>query len=808
MIKQKKVIFLIVSLLVFLIPNISESKSSTREAHSLYNEAISAYRRRHFNLAKQTLYELIEKYPDDRITSIARSNLATMLKDLKEYDKAIELYKEIIEKSDEKTEKEGAKLQLVGVLYSIHRYREGIELLNKWIKEKEKDIDEEKTNFKKENLINDLVNLNLELVKFYMQTGSKDEAWLLLEKFMVRKKEGDQKAFDALLDMAIRSGEVDKLINTINQSYYLEEKVRFSYLADCYLALGRKDKAIESLKSINGYDEKADILKKLIDMQISANLLDDAIFNLEKVVRNSPDWQNYRKLGHCYFLKGNKEKAVEVWRTPLTKRRYGRTQEQYMNITAVFIEHQLLEQALEAFDEARNDVGDNSIFAEEKAAVLEALGREKEAMEEYLNVLSRGEYKSEIFDKLYNAKIEDFSLEDRLNSLNNGYYNQAINQALIELYFRKTRLEDIDKLANLINSDDAIFYDDLFFNKLKQEALLVPEDFHFILMKKMMEKRKNSILELKLASLILNMPEYSEKWKKEAYKYAKNTAISDLIIDSDLKYELFLQLSDYAFKYMKSVKDANSYLDLLLAQKVIAPSKEQIIRANLKKAMINTYMSNFTDSEKILSETGSILDKSNREGGLTILEREEFIMQKKVEEARLKAHKGEYQEALNLLKDIIENHKEGDWVNDGLEIALEIVRYSVGDFSALEHRLKSERFIACGQNSEAIKEIDLALKAVPASSTALIADLEADKIMLTSDDSDFNELSNKIKLFMAKYPDNLKNADIGDFKIKLMQRLNKSKDEIDEEMRTYIINFPSDLRSEKYKKSLENGVKK
>jgi hypothetical protein len=259
---------------------------------------------------------------------------------------------------------------------------------------------------------------------------------------------------------------------------------------------------------------------------------------------------------------------------------------------------------------------------------------------------------------------------------------------------------------------------------------------------------------------------------------------------------------------MKSVKDANSYLDLLLAQKVIAPSKEQIIRANLKKAMINTYMSNFTDSEKILSETGSILDKSNREGGLTILEREEFIMQKKVEEARLKAHKGEYQEALNLLKDIIENHKEGDWVNDGLEIALEIVRYSVGDFSALEHRLKSERFIACGQNSEAIKEIDLALKAIPASSTALIADLEADKIMLTSDDSDFNELSNKIKLFMAKYPDNLKNADIGDFKIKLMQRLNKSKDEIDEEMRTYIINFPSDLRSEKYKKSLENGVKK
>ncbi|MBP5467970.1 MAG: hypothetical protein J6Z11_01845 [Candidatus Riflebacteria bacterium] len=61
---------------------------------------------------------------------------------------------------------------------------------------------------------------------------------------------------------------------------------------------------------------------------------------------------------------------------------------------------------------------------------------------------------------------------------------------------------------------------------------------------------------------------------------------------------------------------------------------------------------------------------------------------------------------------------------------------------------------------------------------------------------------------MVKYPDNLKNSDIIDHKIKLMQRLNKSQDIIDEEMKSFINNFPSDLRSEKYKQSLENGGKK
>ena len=764
------------------------AKTYSQEASELYSEAVRAYRTRHFNLAKECFYKMIEQYPDDRLTDIARSNLAVLLRDLKEYDKAIEMYKEVIEKSSDEREKVTAKLQLVDVLYTVHRYREGIELLEDWVKKEPQNVE-----------------LVRKLAQFYLQSGNKDEAWLLLERFV---EKGEKEAFDDLLDLAIRSGEVDKLLNSLDSHRSrLKASVYSSYLADCYLALGRKDKAIEALKDNKDYEKDISILKKLSDIQISANLIDDAITTLEKLVSYLPtDWQSLRKLGHCYFIKKNKQKAVEVWKRPL-RRRYGSSQELYINFTTVLIEHQMLEEALEAFDEARDALHQDTLFAEEKAAVLEALGREKEAMEENLNVLSDGIYKPEIFEKLYKAKIDGFSLENRLNSLNDGNFNQAIIQALIELYFRNAKMADIDKMVALVDSQSAIFFDDLFYDRLRQEALLVPEEFHFALMKRMMEARKNSSLELKLAALMLKMPEYNEKWQKEAFDFAKKAAENKSMADSDLKYELLLKLADFSFNFLKSPKEADNYLSMLINAKVIAPTKKKIIEAKLMSAMLNTYMSDFPKSEEILEEVGSILDRNDYSGGLRRLEQEEFLMQQKVEIARLKAHMGQYQEALDSLKDVIENHKEGDWVNDGLELALNITRYSVGDFSAINHKFKAERLSACGEKSQALEEIDAAIKALPASSTYLIADLEADKIML-SDNINFDDLSKSIMQFLKKYPENLRKADLVEYKIKLMQRSNFSQDKIDEEMRSFIANFPSDLRSGKFKHSLENGVKK
>lgn len=789
--------YLVVSLIIATLINIlflssvAECKNYNAEVSNLYNEAIRAYRTRHFNLAKQTFYKIIEEYPDDYMADPARYNLANLLRDLKEYDKAIEIYKQIIEKSNP-NDASNAKIELVSLLYSIHRYREGIELLEGWLKSDKVTYDRDE--------------LACKLAQFYLQSGNKDEAWLLLEKHMER---GNKKAFDELLDLAIKSGEVEKLLSTLdNHRAKLRVSVYSSYVADCYLALGRKDKAIEAIKENKDYVKDTSIMKKLADIQISANKIDDAIDTLEKTVAFLPyDWQSLRKLGHCYFLKNDKTKAIEVWKKNLN-RRFSNNQENYLNYTSVLIEHQLLKEALEAFDDARKSLGSQTLFAEERAAVLEALGRDDEAMEENLNVLADGIFNQEVFDKLYNAKIDNFDLEKRLTELNKTGFSQAINQALIEFYFRKARLEDINKMSKLIDARSTIFFDDLFYDRLKQEALLVPEEFHFSLIKKMIEARKDSALELKLASLILKMPEYNEKWIKDAYNYAKNTANSEVIADSDLKYELYFNLADFAFNVLKSPKEADSYLAMILKRNLFQPTKNCLLNAKLMRAKLQTYMSNLSDAESILNEVATILDGIDMSGDLNQLEKEEFLMQQKVEMARLKAHLGKYQEALYVIKDVIEGHKEGEYVNDALELALEITRYSLGDFSAINHILSSERYAASGNNIEAVKELDESIKALPASSTKLIADLEANKIMLSFNEKNFNEIIENIKKYNENYPDSLKKPDLAEYKIRIMQKVNKSQDLIDEEMRSFISNYPNDLRSGKYKLCLENGAKK
>ena len=130
------------------------------------------------------------------------------------------------------------------------------------------------------------------------------------------------------------------------------------------------------------------------------------------------------------------------------------------------------------------------------------------------------------------------------------------------------------------------------------------------------------------------------------YLETKNTAEYETMADSELKYELFFKLAEFAFYYKKSPKEADNFLSKLINSNVIAPSKKKIIEAKLMSAMLNTYMSDFPKSEEILSEVASILENNDRTGGLRRLEQEEFLIQQKVELARLKAHMGQYQEAL------------------------------------------------------------------------------------------------------------------------------------------------------------------
>lgn len=761
--------------------------NTSGEVVYMYNNAFIAIRNRRFTMATKLFEELIEKYPEDSYAVIARRQLAILYRDMKEYDKSIALFKELIEdKNCSHNDRQKLRTELIAVLRTVQRYREGIDLLEAWLKEEP-----------------DNVLYALKLSDFYLQSGGKDEAVLLLERFMER---GEKEAFSSLLDLYMRSGEVDKLLENLenNRTRY-KTSVYLEYAADCYLALGRKDKAIETITQNPNYLKDIGLLQKVADIQLSINKTDDAIATLEKLIALTPgNKQVVRKLGHCYFVKGDKDKAVQLWRR-LIYSSYGVNQEAYTEYTSVLIEHQLLTEALEAFEEARREMRNDTAFAEEKAAVLTSLGRDKEAMEEYLKLLASGIYKTETFDRLYNAEAKGFSLEERLKQLNSTDFNQAITQALIEYYFRKARMSDIDKMLALVDDYSSVFFDDLFYNRLRQEAMLVPEQFHFNLMKSMMKLRKGSSLELKLALLMLNMPEYCENWKNEVYKLVKGVADSKDIADYNLRYDLNIRLAEFALYEMHSPEDADKYLSDVLKSTVFKPAVKYVVNAKILKAKARIYSSDFEVAQSELYEVEALLDEVKYNNNyLSAIEREEFIMQYHLESARLKCYKEDYQDALSDLHDIIEKYKEGYCVSDALEMGLEITRYSIGDFSVIKHKLAAERLAICGKPSEAVNEIDEAIKALPASSS-LRLELDADKLIYGSDYKNGDAMLKEMELFIAKNPDCFKTPDIWALKIKLMQRLNKSQDVIDEEMRGFMNVFPSDLRSGKYKLTLDNS---
>lgn len=757
------------------------------EAQQLYSEAVQSFRTRHFTLAKKQFRTLIEKYPDDGYANIARSNLGQLLVSNHEYDEAISLYKEIIDRSENRPdEADRARLELADILFKIHRFREGIELLEDWHK---KDPGNSECARK--------------LAAFYLSSGGTNEAWLLLEHFM---EMGNKEAFKDLLNLAVKSGEVDKLLNSLESrraKYRQSDYVDF--VSDCYLALGRKDKAIEALKETPDYKRQSNILRKLADIQISDNKTDDAVETLEVLCELFQyDSQGIKKLGHCYFVQGKKDKAIQTWRKALNSR-YGRSQQAYVDYTSVLIEHQLLNEALEAFEEARRELYQESLFAEEKAAVLMALNRNAEAMEEYLKVLTLGTYNNEMFDKLYDNDGRVFDLEKRLTALHSKDYGTAITQSLIEYYFRKANIADIDKMVALIDDQSAIFFDDLFYNRLRQEALLVPDQFHFALMQRMMKERRGSILELKLAALALKMPEYNEKWLLEAYNMAKSAAESTVIADSHLKYDLCIKLAEFAFYTMKKPDEADKYLEIVNSADRLRPEMNQQIEARLLRAKLQTYSEKYDEATNTLEQVSKMLENDNYRDSI---ERDELQEQYLLEDAMLKCHMGEFQDALYALKDIVDTHKEGSWVNDSLELANNVTRLSFGDFSVLKHKLAADRAVACNKHEKAISELDAAIKEIPASSTALIDEFEADKL-LASDKKMYDEaLIKKIEVFVLMHKDCYKNPDLCELKIKLMQRGNQSKDKTDEAMRNFISQFPNDLRSGKYKQSLENGGKK
>ena len=761
----------------------SQRLSYSPEAADLYQNAIGSLRLRRLNLARQQLKEVIEKYPEDVHASLARRQLASVMRDLKEFDAAIELLESIIANDKAEDNVRVAREELLDVLFELQRFRQGIELIEKWRRDRPTDV-----------------QLGRHLARFYLQAGRKDEAWLLLESFV--ETGNAPEAFKDLLELAVRTAEVEKLLQTLEsrRSRY-RSNVFADHVADCYIALGRKDKAIEAIQEAGDLQGHFMLLRKLADLQIDTGALDKAIETLEQVLKILPDdWNTLRRMGHCHFAQGRKQEALAVWRRPLSRQSMA-GREFYTEFTTVLIEHKLYEEALQAFEEARSLLHDATLFSEEKATVLDGMGRNEEALEEYLHVLVAGIYKPEIFEKLYDARVKNFSLEARLMQLHSETHNPAITQALLEFYFRQSRPEDIDKINNIVVSASG-GYDYVFYERIKQEALLIPTPFHFDLAEAVMKARPHTTLELMLADLLLRMAPHEDAWEKRAYASAAEISRRQQVADAELKAVLLLDLARFALEQNHDPAAAHSFIDGILQTNLLQAVPATAVAAALFKARVLICEENFTAAVSLLSETGKNLEKADFESmemGAVI--HQDHISLYQLESARLAMHQGDFQKALTELKKIVEETAEGDFVNDGLEMALYITRRSLGDFDVLKRSLRAERLTFSGKYDEAAQELRQAIEK-NASATVLVAEMKADLLLLRRNDPDTATLLKDIEAYVNENPESTKNADLLELRLRLLSAKSAPAAEIIESLQTFVETFPSDLRSGRYRKVL------
>ncbi len=778
----KQSLFLLITLFVLCLSGVDAQQYSP-EAADMYQNAMGALRMRRLNLARQQFREITEKFPDDIHATLAKRQIAAVMRDLKEFEPAIEVLSDIIKNDKSPDNVRLAREELLDLLYELQRFKQGIDLIEEWRKAAPDDV---------------LLGRNL--AKFYLQAGRKDEAWLLLERLVETGAAPD--AFRDLLDLAIRSGEVEKLLQTLEgrRTRYRSD-VFAEYASDCYLALGRKDQAISVILEVKDLANYLMLLRKLADLQIETNAIESAVGTLEMILRILPDeWATLRKMGHCRFIQGRKDEAVAIWRRP-QNRPYMPAREFFTEFTTVLIEHQLYDHALKAFEEARQLLQDVTLFSEEKATVLDALDQHEAALEEYLHVLASGIFKPEIFEKLFAARIAGFSLETRLLQMQSEGNNPAVMQALLEFYFRRADLADIDKVEAIIAASSGGF-DYAFYERLKQEALLVPTNFHFDLGERVMKKRQASSIELMLADLLLRMARYEDSWQARAYEAGRAVAGSSETADADLKATLLFNLAKFALEKRNDLKASHAFVDGILQTGLLQAAPAQAVQAALLKARLFVYEENYAAAESLLAEMAKKLSSPD----FTMLEmgggfQQDGLSQCQLETARLAMHQGDFQKALTELKKIVEDTSEGDYVNDGLDMALFITRRSIGDFDLLKRSLKAERLTFAGRNEEAAIELQAAI-AANASATSLVNEMRADLLLLKRNASDSAALIEEIKTYAAEHPGSYKTADLLELRINLLEKTGAPGAEIKESLQSFVESFPSDLRSGRYRRMI------
>jgi tetratricopeptide (TPR) repeat protein len=765
----------------------------------LYHEGVNSLRMRQLTPARERFETLIDKFPDHHYANEARFELARVLIDLREFEPAIELLNGLIDLPEApfapnqiRFDRDKARIKLLDTLYDLQRFRAGIDHLEKWWQEQPGDM-----------------TIGRQLSKFYLQAGRIDEARLVLEGLLERTASKD--VFNDLLNLAMKTGEVEGLLNRIEQRrtrYRTADYLDFA--SDCYLAMNKEKEAVELLIDAVETNSDVNLLRKLARIAMKNDDHKSALETYRKMEKILPtDWEIIRGIGVCLYKLGQREEAAAKWRTIVDR---NRSLESYQNLTEVLIAHKLFEDTLLAYDEARRTMGHPTYFSLERAGVLELLGRETEALEEYLSALSGPVYNANIFERLYEKQTPEFNLRQRIREKLEARPVPSLKQALLEVHMRDQDPESVDELIS-IDVPGGIF-DDVIYERMKQEVFYRPSEFFHKLVMAMIKRNLASTLALNLSIMMLDFPGQSDEQAQRSVLRAMQVSQVEPPADLALQCRLLGRIGWFYLERLGNIDLAKEYLEAALDDRFKGVNRPAVFDSLLKLMRVQVFLEEFDEAEKtwqkavLLNTTDGGLYDGSQWPGAELKPGDEleflnsyspFLVEKDAharliyEKAWLQSHRSKFQEALNELKKVTQSNPESVWMNDSLDWALFLTMASDAGLGVLDQYLKAERLFMAGDVSEAVEEMKKTAEV--ASGTNIGLDAAARAIFMSHRTRPVGELITAIDEFTEENPGHWLGADLLMLKLDLLEAKSAPKQEKLQLLQSFLDNFPSDLRS-------------
>ncbi|HOT29414.1 MAG TPA: tetratricopeptide repeat protein [Candidatus Ozemobacteraceae bacterium] len=770
------------------------------DAVRLYHEAMNEYSLRHLKAARDHLNELVKEWPDHPLNRRARIELARVCVDLREYDRAIELLSSVAEGPANDGDTVTALESLVELLFTLQRFKLGVDLLEKRWQANPNDVD-----------------LGKNLAKFYLQTGRSEEAQLLLENLLERTSRRD--VFADLLKLATKTGTVERLMSAIQQRSARYRAVDYlEFVTDCLMSLARHEEAMKMLRESPETRTDIGLLRKLARLELEMKDPAASLQTLRQIEQLLPnEWETAKAAGHCLFLLGKPEEAVEEWRRHLSSQTVPRP-DGYQLFTEVLIEHKLYPEALEAFAQARQALGNPAQFAEERAGVLEAMGRHEEALGEYLAAMANGMFKADIFEKLYTYKSSTFDLREKLKSALATSRALSLKKAMLEVLMRGEAAADIPEIAGLLDADAP--FEELLYERIRQGLAAAPTAFLHTLCLDLVRRDPRRELALKLCRLLLDQPDLSAGQAKAAFDAASAAVALEPGPDAKLRAALFVALGHAALERFSDTAAAETLFAKALQPPLPSVAPSAAFDAALWLMRLHAARNEMPAAEAALATASTFVSGKDPmhgphaeelpvafqgEGGAIsfqdlMLDPEEPLFEGNEGQARLlyetawlQAQRGDYQNALDTLRKLTEEYPESLWMDDGLRLALLITMGSTGNMDGLKILFEADRLALTGKAIEAVPALESL--ALTASGTPLALDAAAKALLFSETASDAASLMSKLDAFVARHPAHWAVPDLMMLHWRLMKRSNAPATSELELLKQFVDRFPGDLRS-------------